>query len=203
MKQYPSIDRPPSNVPVYAFDKLDGSNIRAEWTRKRGFWKFGTRKRLLGEDDALLGKARTLVLEKYEDDLARIFRAQRWQKAVAFFEYYGPRSFAGNHDPDDEHTVKLFDVAGDKKGLLEPRPFLKLFGDLDHATLLYRGNANQNLIEAVRSGELEGMTFEGVVCKGSYVSPGLPLMFKLKSQAWYDRLKSYCGGDDQMFNNLA
>lgn len=203
MKQYPTIDRPPQNVPVYAFDKLDGSNIRAEWTRKRGFWKFGARRRLVGEDDALLGKAQALVLGKYADDLANIFRAQRWQKAIAFFEYHGPRSFAGNHHPEDTHTVTLFDVAGDKKGLMEPRMFLKFFGDLDIAPLLYHGNANSDLVAQVRDGSLEGMSFEGVVCKGQYVSPGLPLMFKLKNQAWLDRLRAECGDDEALFNQLA
>lgn len=203
MKEYPTIDRPPQNVPIYAFDKLDGSNIRAEWTRKRGFFKFGSRKRLVGEDDPLLGKAQSLILAKYADDLERIFRKQRWQKAVCFFEYYGPNSFAGWHDPEDEHVVTLFDVAGDRKGLLEPRPYLKLFGDLDVAPLLYHGNANSELIAAVRESRLEGMTFEGVVCKGKSVSPGLPLMFKLKSQVWYDRLKDKCGDDETLFEELA
>jgi hypothetical protein len=40
MKEYPSIDREIRfGEPIYAFDKLDGSNIRAEWNKKRKFWK--------------------------------------------------------------------------------------------------------------------------------------------------------------------
>jgi hypothetical protein len=36
MKQYPSIDATVRRgILVYAFDKLDGSNIRAEWDRKK------------------------------------------------------------------------------------------------------------------------------------------------------------------------
>lgn len=202
MKTYPTIDREVTNTPVYAFDKLDGSNIRAEWTRKRGFWKFGARKRLVGEDDPLLGKAQQLVLDKYGEDLSRIFREQRWQKAVAFFEYHGPRSFAGWHHDEDEHTVTLFDVAGDRKGLLEPRAFLKIFGDLDVAPLLYHGNANELFAAEVREGRLEGMTFEGVVCKGKMVSPGLPLMFKIKNRAWINRLRDRCGDDEGLFQEL-
>lgn len=202
MEAYPTIDRDPTNVPVYAFDKLDGSNIRAEWTRKRGFWKFGARNRLVGQDDKLLGKAQQLILDKYENDLSRLYRAQRWMKAVAFFEYLGPRSFAGWHHPDDNHTVTLFDVAGDKKGILEPRNFLKIFGHLDIAPLLYRGNANSNLIAEVQEGCLEGMTFEGVVCKGKTTSRGQPLMFKLKNRAWIKKLKDKCGDDEKLFNEL-
>ena len=46
-----------------AFDKLDGSNIRAEWDRKRGWHRFGSRRRLLDASDPLLGQAIQLILE--------------------------------------------------------------------------------------------------------------------------------------------
>jgi len=203
MKTYPSIDREPQNVPVYAFDKLDGSQIRAEWTRKKGLWKFGARGRLVGPDDKLLGRAEQLVREKYADDLNRLCRKQRWTRAVAFFEYYGSRSFAGwHHLDDDDHTVTLFDVAEDKYGLLEPREFLRVFGDLDIAPLLYHGNANSLFIAEVQEGRLEGMTFEGVVCKAKSHSPGRPLMFKLKNRAWIEKLKAKCGDNTSLFNEL-
>ena len=202
MKTYPTISRDIVGKPVYAFDKLDGSNIRAEWSRKRGFYKFGSRKRLLGPDDPLLGKSIQLIQDKYGDDLARIFRKERWQKAVAFFEYHGPKSFAGWHEDDDEHTVTLFDVAADKKGILEPKPFLKIFNSVDTARLLYHGNPNSLFVDQVREGALEGMTFEGVVCKSTLVSPGLPLMFKVKNRAWIDKLKTHCGDDDKLFEQL-
>lgn len=202
MKSYPHIHREPQNVPIYAFDKLDGSNIRAEWTRKKGFWKFGSRKRLVGEDEAILGRAQGLILDKYGDDLTKVFRKQRWQKAVAFFELHGPNSFAGWHDENDEFDVTLFDIAEDNRGIMEPRAFLKVFGHLDHAPLLYSGNANQPFRDSVQSGELDGMTFEGVVCKGKHVSPGLPLMFKLKNRAWIDKLKNRCGDDEKLFQEL-
>ncbi len=202
MKTYPTIDRVVVNLPIYAFDKLDGSNIRAEWTRKKGFWKFGSRKCLVGEDNKLLGKAQRLVLDKYDDDLSKLFREQRWQKAVVFFEYHGPRSFAGWHDDRDEHTVTLFDIAGDKKGILEPRTFLKTFGHLDIAPLLYQGNSNSDFSTQVEEGQLEGMTFEGVVCKGKYISPGRPKMFKIKNLAWIEKLKLKCKDDEKLFNEL-
>lgn len=201
MKTYPTITRDVQNVAIYAFDKLDGSNIRAEWSRKKGFWKFGSRKRLVGQDETTLGKAQSLILEKYADSLSNIFRGERWQKATAFFEFHGPRSFAGWHHDEDEHTVTLFDVAGDRRGILEPRTFLKLFEGLDHAVLLHTGNANQLFQDAVHHGELPGMTFEGVVCKGPWTSPGLPLMFKVKNHAWIKRLREQCK-DDQLFEQL-
>lgn len=37
MKTYPTISRDVLNgMSVYAFAKLDGSNVRAEWSRKQG-----------------------------------------------------------------------------------------------------------------------------------------------------------------------
>lgn len=50
MKYYPSITKEiRHDIYIYAFDKLDGSNIRAEWNSKRGFYKFGTRNQLMDE----------------------------------------------------------------------------------------------------------------------------------------------------------
>ncbi|MHA2067983.1 MAG: hypothetical protein ACXABY_26780, partial [Candidatus Thorarchaeota archaeon] len=174
------------------FDKLDGSNIRAEWSAKRGFYKFGTRKRLLDKKEPILGPAVDLVLEKYGEDLAKVFKKERQRKAICFFEFHGPNSFAGYHDKDDKHTVTLFD-ANFQKGILEPREFLKLFGHLDVPELLYSGRVGPEFVEKVNGGSLEGMTFEGVVCKGKNVSPGLPLMFKIKNHSWYAKLRASKG----------
>lgn len=171
MKKYPTISKEIRSEQVYVFDKLDGSNIRVEWSRKRGFYKFGTRKRLMDENDSQFGKAVNLFTEKFSEPLEKVFRDQRQQKAMAFFEFHGPNSFAGFHEDEDEHTVTLLDVSY-QKGLLEPRDF------------------NSELIEAVRNGTMEGMTFEGVVAKGKYERPGLPLMFKIKNQAWLDKVKA-------------
>ena len=73
MKPYPSIStkiRP--DVPVYVFDKLDGSQIRAEWTPKSGFGNFGSRKRALESSHPWLGEAIALVRDKYEADVHRV-----------------------------------------------------------------------------------------------------------------------------------
>ncbi len=188
MKAYPSIPGDIVHKPIYAFDKLDGSNIRAEWSRKRGFYKFGTRKRLVDETDPMLGEAKGLVLSTYAEALPRVFQKQRWDHVVCFFEYFGPNSFAGLHEAEP-HEVVLFDVAADKRGILDPRDFLKIFEGVKVASLLYHGNPNNDFVESVRTGTLGGMTFEGVVCKGPWVSPGLPLMFKVKNRAWIERVK--------------
>lgn len=189
MKQYPSISNEiVKNKPIYAFDKLDGSNIRAEWSKKRGFYKFGARKRLLDPKEPILGKAVELILEKYSEDLTQCFKKYKQQKAVCFFEFWGPNSFAGFHASDDQHTVTLFDISF-QKGILEPKEFLNKFGHLDTPELLYQGKVNQEFIDSVRGSFLEGMTHEGVVCKGKYTQPGNPLMFKIKSKSWLTKLK--------------
>lgn len=203
MKKYPSIDSTILNRPIYAFDKLDGNNIRAEWSRKKGFWKFGSRGRLLDSGDELLGEAQGLVLEKYSEELSKAFSKERWKKAIAFFELHGPRSFIGQHHPEDQKTVTLFDVAPENRGLLEPKDYLKAFSHLDIAPLLYTGNANSDFVAEVQEGRLEGMTFEGVVCKGKCISPGRPLMFKIKNRAWLEKVQSHCAGNEALFKELA
>jgi len=202
MKTYPSI---PSEVSqgtrIIAFDKLDGSGIRAEWSRKRGFYKFGTRKRLLGEDEQPLGEAIGIVRSKYESDLSDIFNKLRIQSAVCFFEFWGEHSAFGHHTKEP-HDVTLFDINLFKQGIMFPKEYLKTFGHLDVASNLYEGNCNSGFINSVRDGSLEGLGPEGVVCK----APGRhkqPLMFKIKRNTWYDRLKEHCQGDENLFKELA
>lgn len=198
MKSYPSISRDIiTSNPIIAFDKLDGSNIRAEWSKKRGFYKWGTRRRLLDPDEPVLGEAVGIIEEKYSEALARICVDQRWMRCVFFFEFFGPRSFAGLHHDDDEYDVVLLDVAPYKQGILPPRDFLKLFGNLHTPEVLYEGKANQPFVEAVQESNLEGMTFEGVVCKGAKKP------FKVKSQEWLAALKFKCEDDEEMFRRLA
>lgn len=200
MKAYPSITGEIVHHPVYAFDKIDGSNVRAEWSRKRGFYKFGKRNHLLDDTNPMLREAEHLIMEGFSESASRIFRDQRWDNAVCFFEFHGVNSFAGLHE-EEPHEVTLIDVSN-SRGILEPRDFLKLFGDLKAAQLLYHGNPNSDFLDSVRKGTLEGMTFEGVVCKGKWVSPGRPLMFKVKNHAWIEKVKARYAGDEKMIEQL-
>lgn len=201
MKEYPSIDAVVRDGTYYCFDKLDGSGVRGEWDPKKGFWKFGKRHGLIDGSNPHLQLAPDLIRRKYGEDLARIFRAERWRKVTAFFELWGPLSFAGNHEDEDAITVTLIDAAVDNRGLLAPRDFVRTFDRVDHAALLHRGPVGE-IAEQVRSGTLPGMTFEGVVCKGGWASPGLPTMFKIKNQAWYEKVRQRCGGDEALFEAL-
>src|SRR5580700_353575 len=113
MKDYPTIpaaghllarsDAGYLGRPFVAFDKLDGSNIRAEWDRKKGWHLFGSRRRLLDGSRPLLGQAVGLILDGYGDGLAKVLvddpAFQGTQEATAYFEFLGPHSFAGQHAP--------------------------------------------------------------------------------------------------------
>lgn len=204
VKSYPSLPYATEcHLPIIAFDKLDGSNVRAEWTKKKGWHKFGTRHRLVDETDPLFGKVPRIITNKYGSSLAAALDDAGFDRAMCFFEFWGPSSFAGMHDVNEEQTVTLFDVAPFKRGILDPETFLKLFGYLDIAKVLYRGNLTSEFIESVRTGTLEGMTFEGVVCKtANDKKTKQPIMFKQKNKAWLDKLGAYCGDNKELFNSL-
>ena len=199
MKHYPSINEGiKRDLDVIVFDKLDGSNIRAEWSRKKGvFYKFGSRNRLIDGKDPVLGRAPELLREKYERDLSPRFKDLGCESVICFFEFFGPSSFAGWHDVNErERDIVLFDIAPYKKGILAPDEFLRLAHDLHTPSILHRGRIDDAFIEHVRSGELPGMTFEGVVCK----APGV--MFKVKNRAWLARLKERCGSNEKLYEQL-
>lgn len=200
MKQYPSIPHAKQagyGRPCLAFDKLDGSNIRAEWNGKRGWCKFGARTRMIDERDEQFGHAVVLFQETLADELERRFREREWKKLgvrhfVVFCEYVGPNSFAGYHpDPAESMQLVLFDVNPAPRGFLPPKEFLARFGDLPVPRVVYEGNFNRELVERVRLGELDGVTFEGIVAKG--VENKQVWMAKAKSAAWIDRLRSEKG----------
>lgn len=178
----------------YSFYKYDGSNLRWEWNKKRGFFKYGARKRLFDASDDQFGKAVLLFKEKYEEKLSRILVDKfKQDKVVLFTEYFGENSFAGSHEETDEMELRLFDVHIIKKGLLGPKEFLKVFGDLDFsAELLYEGNFNKEYIRKIRENK-DNLLNEGVVVKGG---EGHKLwLSKIKTLSYLDKLKNYSSFD--------
>jgi hypothetical protein len=203
MKPYPSIStKIRVDVSVYAFDKLDGSQIRAEWSRKAGFCGFGTRKRTLEASHPWLGQAIELTRDKYEAAVQRVFASRKIDQAVLYLEFLGAGSFAGRHLAEP-HDVVLLDVASFGRGLLPPDEFLALFGHLHTAKPLFQGRVDREFVASVRAGTLPGISGEGVVCKSPEFERRCPVMFKIKTHAWLDRLRDLCAGNDELFAELA
>lgn len=195
MKTYPSIRNTKQGYfgqPCFAFEKLDGSNIRYEWSKKRGWYKFGSRKCMIDEHHKYLGPAVPIFLNKYADDLEKAFKHKDFRSVktfTVFCEFFGPKSFAGLHQPGDDFDVVLFDVNPTGKNFLPPREFLDHFGHLHIPRIIYEGNYNNELIKDVRESKYD--VDEGVVCKGKYYSK--VWMAKIKTQAWLEKVREMFG----------
>lgn len=203
MKEYPSIPRSTGaafrELPnAHVFDKLDGSNLRFAWSRKRGWHKFGTRTRLFDQGDWQFGRAIPIFQATLAEPLAKIFRDQRWDQCIVFTEHWGPSSFAGNHhapgtnkplDPDELMRLDLIDVAPHRQGLLGPAEFVRLFSHLPSAKLLGCFHWTRGIVERVWSGEIPGITFEGVVGKMGHGRTHDLVMAKAKTRAWVDKVR--------------
>lgn len=205
MKQYPTIPKKPAGncTSFWVFDKLDGSNIRAEWSVKRGFFKFGTRKRLLGSDQGVLAVAQGLA-DKEEKQFRSIFSHNKIEKAVCFFEFWGPKSFAGSHVANDSHRLTLIDVDVYKQGMMSPSGFLDLFhsSSIDIPAFLHHGPIDDNFRNLVKTSRLPGMTYEGVVCKAWSKRKRTVEMFKIKSDAWISAVKAKYRDNPQLLEEV-
>lgn len=205
MKAYRSIDTRIDYTRAYhLFDKLDGSNLRAEWSPKQGFYKFGSRTQLLTPDQAPLYPFVAHFHENLADELDKRFRTKKFERAVVFSEWHGPKSgFGSHHDPVSEMKATLIDIDVYKKGLMLPEHFLDFTAGLSVPALLHKGRIDVEMFHAVRERTMPGITFEGVVGKGEFSQKeGGPIMFKIKTNDWLNKLREFCNGDEQMFNRL-
>ena len=204
MKKYPSIpywDKGEFGSFCYAFDKLDGSNIRVEWdnklskksTQTLGFKKFGTRNQMINNVNENFGDSVDIFYDKYAEELNQIFRTnptyRNSRKITIYLEYYGENSFAGQHYKNDKKDLVLFDVELFQKGFIEPKKFISDFSHLGIPDVVYRGEYNQELINQVRNNEF-GLS-EGVICKGSLNKK--VWMVKIKTNQWLDIIKKKLG----------
>lgn len=203
MKEYPSIDGP-SKAPrqtCYVFHKYDGSSFRSEWSKKRGWYKFGLRRTMIDQNDPIFGRAVPIFLQKYGDDLEKIFKSDKVfrgvQSVIIFGEFFGEKSFAGMHFPDDQKwDVVLFDVNPHKKGILGPKRFLDTFGHLKIAELVTQCNMGEELIQQVRKEQINLESIydvkttvpEGVICKGGDGCHDL-WMCKIKTERYKAELR--------------
>lgn len=197
MKSYwsiPGLKEAPWDEPCIAFYKHDGSNIRVEWSKKTGWCKFGTRRRLLHYTDKDFGGAIELFNNTVAESLAKIITDKyKVERVTAFFEYLGESSFAGWHDPNEAKKLILIDVEIYKKGFVLPKDFLRDFSSIESAEVVYEGPFSKELVYNVRENKYN--LKEGVVAKG--VTPGKKnslqhglWMCKVKTQWWFDELRS-------------
>lgn len=195
MKPYPSISRSTGQdfqeFEAYVFDKLDGSNLRVEWSRKQGWFKFGTRNRLFDETDEVFAEAIPIFHSTLAEGLTKVVRDERWDRVTVFMEFWGKQSFAGQHVPGDQKFLTLFDVNPYKQGILGPKQFIDLFEHLPIPKLLGRLKWTRGFVERVRLGQVEGITEEGVVGKGGFRHE--LVMAKAKTQVWIDKVLAHYG----------
>jgi hypothetical protein len=194
MKTYPSIRGPKQlGLPCYAFYKYDGSNLRFEWTKKSGWVKYGTRKRLFDSSDVAFGEAIDIFNDTLAVGLDEVFRDKyaKAEKITAYAEFLGKKSFAGQHIKDDPKELVLFDVSVHKKGLVSPSDFIEHFGHLNSAEVIYDGLMDQDFIDRVRNGHYQ--LDEGVIVKGG--SGHQLWMCKIKTLTYLAKLKETYGSD--------
>jgi hypothetical protein len=198
MKEYPPIQRSTGQsfqeFRAHVFDKLDGNNVRAEWRRKRGWYKFGSRTQLLRPEDPLMGDAIQVFVTTMAEPLAKLAFDNRWTHLIVFMEYWGDQSFAGQHVTGDPKRLTLFDVCPESKGIISPAEFLRLYGKLEVPLPQYFGEYNwtRGFVESVRNGSAGfAPTFEGVVGKGG--ERHKLVMAKAKTQAWLNRVFAQYG----------
>lgn len=195
MKAYDTIEYYGDNwgLPIIAFDKLDGSNLRFEYSKKRGFYKFGSRNVLIDETHDL-GKGIQVFLDKYNEPLNKLFRTKDYrdeQSIVCYGEFIGKNSHFGQHDlANDVFDVVLFDVELHRQGLIPPRQFVKDFEKYGTPTVVYEGNLNRELVKDIKDNKYN--LTEGVICKG--VIKGRKdqnnlYYCKIKTNDWFDRLR--------------
>ena len=200
MKEYSSIlgwKQSTLDLPCIAFDKKDGSQIRAVYRKRGGFCKYGSRHQLIDKNHPFLGEAIPLFENTLAEKLDNLFRTNRkmpgFDEATVFMEFYGPSSCFGQHIKEESKTLTIFDVNLTKRGLILPRDFIKWFADFPIPQVLYEGNFNISFIEDVRNGKYGNG--EGVVAKG--IRPNAKKeqhniwMAKVKTNAWMEKLKEF------------
>ena len=204
MKQYNEIkkyDLTHLGQHIFAFDKLDGSNFRAEWNRKlskksmftKGFKKYGTRNRVITNARDQFFEMIEIFKEKYAERVDERFRTHKLFKnadtITLYGEFYGPDSFGGFHNWNEEHNLYFFDAWLYKRNFLSPSEFYSEFRDISMPKLIYKGPFEQQLIKDVEQNKYS--LREGVVYK--FVNNGEVTTGKIKTLDWLEKVKMNYG----------
>lgn len=192
MLSYPSIPSYKQSIigePCIAFYKYDGSNLRWEWSPKKGWYKYGTRNQLFDHTAVPYAQAIPLFHDTMANDIVAKVKDEQGRKVeriIAFTEFFGPSSFAGWHDIFGPKELVLFDVSIYKRGFYSAKKFVELFGKFPYtAKVVYQGNMNYPFINDIRNGKYP--VVEGVICKG------FDWTAKIKTLAYLERLKGKYG----------
>ena len=199
MKHYDSIphwNKGPFGYHTIAQLKKDGSNMRFEWSKSKGWYKFGTKGVMIDRKCDIYGEGIDIFLNKYGNDLIRIFtdKYPKILSVVAFGEFFGENSFSGQHELTDKKDICLFDVSLYKKGMIDVYEFMKNFGHLDVPTIIYDGEYNMDFINNVRNNVYN--LDEGVVCKGlikTKKDKDQIYSCKVKTDQWLMKVKEKMG----------
>lgn len=207
MLHYPKIpdSRNAPSGTCLAFEKYDGTNLHFDYDRDFGFHSFGTRRDAfnLTPDGIAAFIAKHAHLAECVDvfratlaaGLEKVFREhvsyREVQTMKVFAEFLGPGSFAGLHKAAEAKELRLFDVLVEPGGIIPPKQFVADFGHLPIARVVYEGKLTGQFAEDVRAGKCN--VAEGVVCKGvtrgTPSEPGTVWMFKIKTNAYMEKLK--------------
>jgi len=207
MKKYNSIpywNKGLFDTNIIAFDKIDGSNIRVEFSKKlskksnftHGFKKFGTRNQLIN-GKSIFGEAVDIFYDKYAEGLEKIFtdkeEYKRLQTITVFLEFFGKNSFAGTHESTDKKDLILFDVFKYQKGFITPKNFIRDFEHLGIPNIVYEGIYNREFVQNVQNNAYN--LREGVVVKGVKKNKGKEdvWMVKIKTNEWLTKVKNKFG----------
>lgn len=201
MKKYDSIpaynhqfEKLYNNTTIFAFDKLDGSNIRVEYSEKKGFYKFGSREVLLDETSSDLGFCIELfhntwkpILEEKIKKYSNILK----DKTTFFFELVGTKSKFGFHNiGHDNFQLVLIDVSPFKNTYIPPDVFYEMFYDCNIPKLIYNGVITKEFVNDIIENKYdlsEGVIIKGLICnkKGN----NRLIYTKIKTNKWFEELK--------------
>lgn len=179
-----------------AFEKYDGTNLHWDWDRDFGWHSFGTRRDEFNWTEQ--GLAAFYKAHPGIDGLglaiagilgaSDVFKTKypQYNSFRLFTEYLGPNSFAGRHKAEDDKKLVIIDVMAEPFGMIGPEEFVKNFGHLPIARVVYEGKLTGRFSGDVRKGKYD--VEEGVVCKGGKGGNDL-WMVKIKTYAYMDKLK--------------
>lgn len=212
MIEYPSIISAAKAPRAYciAFNKLDGSNFRAKWTRKGGFNTFGTRTQLINEQTPIWGEMISVFKKDFEKPLERKIKKDfpNEREVIVYGEFFGEHSFAGQHQTDEsgrlteEMQIVIFDILIGHKNrhFIPPMNFIKEYQEIVKIPdVIYTGNLNQEFIDSVRVNKYN--LREGVICKGTQKTGafrGHIWMCKIKTQDYFNKLRTLFGEKEML-----